>query len=416
MSSGGRTASGLVLGSVVSGLLAYALFAVVTHGLGAETASPLAVLWTYWAFAGAALTFPLQHWIARHLAAGRPEVVRAAALRVGTLVLGFSAASGGAAWWLREPLFQRGDAWFPALVVLVAAGSAAMGLVRGAAAGRRRFGVVAGSLVAENALRCLAATVLVATGVDDPVAYGLALVAGPAVAVLWPSVLRGWSSASSRAAPERSRGAVTDLSGSAAAQLVAQTVLTGAPVLLALLGGAPSEVTSLFAALALFRAPYLVALGAVPQLTVRVAARTAGPGHSGSRGTDSPKLRWALAAVAVAVIGAAAALGALLGPWLLRLVFGPTVAVTGATAAVLAVGCTLAVINLGLMVVALAQGRSGAVLRAWALAIAASAASGVALASQGPLTVVLTCFLVAESTALAALTTAALRRPQPTGL
>lgn len=415
MSSGSRATSGLVLGAVVSGLLAYALFAVVTHGLGAETAAPLSVLWTYWAFAGAALTFPLQHWIARHLASDRADLVRTAAPRVGALVLAVSAGSGVVAWWLREPLFQRVDAWFPALVTLVAAGSALMGLLRGAAAGRRRFGVVAGSLVAENALRCLAVVVLVVAGVDDPVAYGLALVAGPAVALLWPSTLTGWSRHSGQPSAQGTRGAVADLSGSAAAQLVGQTVLTGAPVLLALLGGAPGEVTSLFAALALFRAPYLVALGAVPQLTVRVAAH----GATGQGGRPrGPTRRALLAGVlgTVVVTASAAAAGALLGPWLLQLVFGPTVVVTSTAAAVLAAGCTVAVINLGLMVVALAQGRSGAVLRAWGLAVTASGASGVALAPQGPVTVVLTCFLVAEGVALAGLATAALRRSQSSGL
>ena len=46
-------------------MLAYVFFAAVTRALGAEAAAPVAVLWAWWSFAGAALTFPLQHWIAR---------------------------------------------------------------------------------------------------------------------------------------------------------------------------------------------------------------------------------------------------------------------------------------------------------------------------------------------------------------
>ena len=60
----------LAAGSVVSGLLAYVLFALVTRGLGAEVAAPVSVLWTLWTFAAAALTFPLQHWITRSVVAG----------------------------------------------------------------------------------------------------------------------------------------------------------------------------------------------------------------------------------------------------------------------------------------------------------------------------------------------------------
>ena len=65
-----RASAALALGSVVSGLLAYVLFALVTRGLGAEAAAPVSVLWTQWAFAGAAFTFPLQHWITRSVVAG----------------------------------------------------------------------------------------------------------------------------------------------------------------------------------------------------------------------------------------------------------------------------------------------------------------------------------------------------------
>ena len=52
-------------------------------------------------------------------------------------------------------------------------------------------------------------------------------------------------------------------------QLIGQVVLTGRRSC-ALAGGAPGEVTTLFAALALFRAPYMLALGMVAQLTTRV--------------------------------------------------------------------------------------------------------------------------------------------------
>ena len=45
-------------------------------------------------------------------------------------------------------------------------------------------------------------------------------------------------------------------------------------VLLALTGGSATHVTALFAALALFRAPYMIALGVMPQLTSRLTARS----------------------------------------------------------------------------------------------------------------------------------------------
>jgi hypothetical protein len=417
MSRTGRTTSGLALGSILSGLLAYVLFAVVTQGLGAEAAAPLSVLWTFWAFAGAALTFPVQHWVARLLATEQVDVLRSAAGRVGVTVVVAALTSGLVAWLLREPLFGRTDAWFPSLVVLVALGSALMGLLRGVAGGRRRFGVVALSLVAENALRCVAAAGLLVAGVDDPVAYGLALAAGPAVAVLWwPTlpVARHRQDPASRSDRAPS-GAVVGLTSAASVQVVAQVVLTGAPVLVALTGGAPAAVTALFATLALFRAPYLVALGAVPQLTVLVAQRT-GAGRRPLALTATAVLSGSLAVVLLVIL--AAAFGALVGPSLVPLVFGSTVQVSAAEAGLVAAGCVVAVVNLVLVVVALAQDRAGAALAAWvpAVLVAVVLGLGLAWASQGATAVALGSFLAAEVTALLGLAFAALRPAQPRGL
>jgi hypothetical protein len=292
-----------------------------------------------------------------------------------------------------------------------------MGLLRGVAGGRRRFGVVALSLVAENALRCLAAAALLVAGVDGPVAYGLALAAGPAVAVLWWPTL---PVARRRQAPASrpdgaSSGAVVGLTSAAAVQVVAQVVLTGAPVLVALSGGAPAAVTALFATLALFRAPYLVALGAVPQLTVLVAQRT-GAGRRPLALTAAQVLSGSVAVVLLVLL--AATFGALVGPSLVPLVFGSTVQVSAAEAGLVAAGCAVAVVNLVLVVVALAQDRAGVALAAWAPAVLVAVALGLVLTwtSQGATAVALGSFLAAEATALLGLALAALRSAQPRGL
>ena len=116
----------LATGSVVSGVLAYVLFALVTRGIGASAAAPVSVLWTVWALAGAAFTFPLQHWITRCLTAGRAGDVRGSARRVAAVVVAVAVVTGALAWVFRDRLFHRDDAWFPALVVLVVLGSAAV--------------------------------------------------------------------------------------------------------------------------------------------------------------------------------------------------------------------------------------------------------------------------------------------------
>jgi len=323
-----RASAALAAGSVVSGLLAYVLFALVTRGLGAAAAAPVSVLWTHWAFAGAAFTFPLQHWITRSIVAGHEGDVRRSRRRVGALVTSAALVPGVLAWSLRDRLFQRDDGWFPAMVVLVTLGSAAVGVVRGGLAGRGRFEAVAWSLVAENAVRCLLVGVLLLAGVRDPVAHGLCLVAGSLVA-LWPTAWRFAEVGAGKSRP------LAFLGGAATGQLVGQGVLTGGPVLLALLGGSPGEVTAMFAALALFRAPYMVVLGTAPQLTQRVT------GHAVAGDVATVRsLALRLAGLSVVGVPLAGAVGAVLGPAVLRAVFGSTVDAGRGQAGMLAIGCS----------------------------------------------------------------------------
>ncbi|RYC07132.1 lipopolysaccharide biosynthesis protein [Nocardioides zhouii] len=391
MTGSRRAPAVLAAGSVVSGLLAYVLFALFTRGLGAEAAAPVSVLWTQWTFAAAALTFPLQHWITRSIVAGQEGAVRSAAARVAGLVVAVALALGVVAWLLRDRLFHRDDAWFPVLVVLVTLATAAVGVVRGGLAGRGRFVAVACSLVAENALRCVLVAVLLLAGIHHPEVHGLALVAGGLVAV-WPSAWRLSEGGGSDG------GALTFLGGAATGQVVAQAVLTGGPVLLALLGGSPAEVTAMFAALALFRAPYMVVLGTLPQLTERVTTYVVAGAVDRLR-----SLARGLAVVTVVAVPLAGAFGAVLGPWLLRLVFGSTVDVTSAVAAVLAAGSTLAVANVVLMVAALAGDRPLRVAFAWAAAVGVGAIALVLLAGSSAVTRTSVTFLAAEVAATVAL-------------
>ncbi|MBL0748389.1 hypothetical protein [Nocardioides baculatus] len=397
-----RAPAALAAGSVVTGLLAYVLFALLTRGLGAEVAAPVSVLWTQWTFAAAALTFPLQHWITRSTVAGHEAAVRRAAPRVAGVVVGVGLALGVVAWLLRDRLFQRDDAWFPVLVVAVTLASAAVGVMRGGLAGRGRFGAVAWSLVAENALRCVLVAGLLLAGVEDPVVHGVALVAGGLVA-LWPSAW-AFGRCSDDTGDDTGDGAFAFLGGAASGQVVAQGVLTGGAVLLALLGGSPVEVTAMFAALALFRAPYMVALGMLPQLTERVTTYVVAGAVDRLR-----SLARGLAALTVVAVPLAGLFGWLLGPWLLRLVFGSTVDLGAGVAAVIAAGCTLAVANVVVMVAALAGDRPLRVAGAWGVAVVAGAVACVVLAGSAPVPRTACVFLVTEVVATLALAVVARR-------
>ncbi|HYH71862.1 MAG TPA: hypothetical protein VD764_01495 [Nocardioides sp.] len=401
-SSRSRAASGLAAGSVLSGLLAYVFFAASTRGLGAADAAPVAVLWSYWGFAAAGLTFPVQHWITRTAAVAGEGAVRAAwatPLRLVTVVV---VISGAGAWLLREPLFG-GDARFAVLIALVGVGAAGMGVVRGLLAARRRYEAVGALLVAENLVRCVAALVLVALDVDDPGAYGVALLLGYAACVGWVSAWRTEPGPGPALPIGDSRSTGSFLGGAAGAQVVAQAVLTGGPVLLAVLGGSPAEVTALFAALALYRAPYTVLLGQVAQATGALARLV------DARSLDRlQRVDRAVLAATVVGVGVGAAVGAWLGPWLVTLVFGPDVRVEQGVSVALAVGSVLALVTLVQGVVLLAHGVPQWTLAAWLLALVPAAS--VVLAAPGrPTTTIATAFVVAEGAAWLLLLAAARR-------
>ncbi len=360
-----RDTTALAAGSVVTGLLAYVFFATTTRALGPVAASPVTVLWTYWSLAAAAFTFPVQHWIARTATAYDEGVVRRALPRLGAVVAVTSAVVGLLSWLAGDVLFRHDQAVFALLMVGVTAGSGLMGVARGTLTARRRFTSVAAMLVAENAVRCLAALVLIVADVKEPVAFGLCLVAGHLVAFGWPSSLR-------LAAEDRSKTTGSSplgfLSGAASGQLLGQLILTGGPVVLALRGGTAAQVTALFAALALFRAPYMLALGVVAQLTGRLTTMVV----SGQR-AELRRVQLVVLVSAVAAAGVAALVGATIGPALIRLVFGDDVSLGAGTTVLVAVGSAIALANLVTTILVLALDRAGAVAAAWALGALAAA-------------------------------------------
>jgi O-antigen/teichoic acid export membrane protein len=402
-----RDSGVLAIGSVLNGLLAYVFFAIVTRALGAETAAPVSVLWAYWSFAAAALAFPLQHWAARSVAAtGDDHGVRRSLPAVAVAVLTISPAVGLVAWWARDPLFHRDDLWFPLLVALATLGSSLTGLVRGMLQAREAFGAVALALVLENLVRCVVSLGLVAAGSHDPVAYGFALVAGYVTGLIWPWTLRMTLRGDDHESP------FALLGGASGGQLLAQAVLTGGPVLLALAGGAPTEVTVLFAALALFRAPYTLAIGMVAQVTARFTALVVT-----AQRDKLGRLRSRLVVATVALALLAAPVGALVGPAVLPLVFGDDVRMAGRLTAVIASASTVAIAGLITTLLLIAHGRTGGQVRAWLLA----AVPGAAFFVLWPAPVLdRTCwtFLVVEAGAFAwmvveqARATDALRHPE----
>lgn len=380
-------------GTVVTGGLAYAFVAVVTRTVGAEASAPIAVLWTYWSASAAVLVFPLQHWIVRRVAAeGNEDGVRASVPRIAAAVVLLAMCAIAASWILRDLLFGREGLLFPAVTGVITIGSGFVGLVRGWLASRERFIAVAGTIAGENGVRIVAALSVAFTHPASEF-YAIALASGPLIGLVWPGAIK---SLFITASPVHANRRLGFLGGIAGSSLFAQLVLTSGPVVLALIGGSPSQVTALFAALALYRAPYLIALGMVAQLTGYLTGLVVN-----GRDRLLRQLRWLIASGSVVVAGVGWLVAYTIGTQLVAFVFGETVSLPRPLHGWLTAGTALALGNLVMTLLLVARRVATKAIIAWALGT--TSALAVLAVIPDPLIAVIAAFLTAEFFSLLAL-------------
>jgi O-antigen/teichoic acid export membrane protein len=380
----------LLTGTAISGLLAYAYVVVGTQVYGAVEFAPISVLWTIWAMCAAVIAFPVQHWAIRTIEAdGTEATVRGALPVILSAAVLLSTIVGLITWLARSTLFSHSSALYPVLAATIPLGSVMVGLSRGTLAARHRFMAAATAFASENLIRVAAAAIVVLAGWESE-AYAIALVMGFLVVAIWPSALRLRGQASGAGNARK----LSFLSGVAGGTLISQVVLTGGPVLLASLNGAPASVTGLFSTLALFRAPYILATGLAARLTGWLTQTVRGGPESIVR-----RFRWMVVAGVAILAPLAAVFGGFLGPELVRLVFGSDVSLAPVLVGVVAAGSTVALGGLMYILLLIALGRGRALMLPWVGALVV----GLAWAFLGPgdpLARVTWAFLVAEVVAL----------------
>ncbi|MCB2224377.1 MAG: hypothetical protein KQH83_09440 [Actinobacteria bacterium] len=397
-----RESAAMLAGTAVSGLCAYAYIAIGTRAYGDEAMAPIAVLWTFWAVSAALFTFPIQHWAIRTISVdGDTLGVAGTVPRLSAVVLGVAAAMGVAARAADERIFGSTSPWWPLLVFSIALGAGFVGLQRGVLAGKGRYYATAANIAAENLLRVALGIAAIVVWPDDVVAFALVLALGPAVAVFWPEAVR---------LPVRSgtrQPVLRFLGGLAGGILIAQIVLNSGPLILQGIGAPEVEVTALFLALALFRAPYLLALGLATRLTAPLTELVVRD--------DRPALRRIVLATTAGTFAAAGigwAAGYLAGPWVIRLVFAPQTDPAALVVAFISAGSILALGGLGLVLVLVAEHRTAAVQTTWLLG-AVSGAVVLAAGPSDPTSRVVAAFVTAECVAVAAMALVLMARAAP---
>ncbi|MBT8202260.1 MAG: hypothetical protein HKN74_14085 [Acidimicrobiia bacterium] len=378
--------AGIVGGSLVAALAAYAFLQGAARLLGADRFAAISALWTIQFLAMAVALLPLEQMVIRDrsLRSGRGTTAAIAVTAAATLI-----ATGYA--YLNVDTLFAGESVYVLLTGVGVVAMAGFALARGELAGRLRYrdyGLVTGG---QAVLRLVAGLGLIAL-TDSAVGGGWAIVLSPLVVLLW------WPRRSEKnASGERDRPGAF-LTGFLLANGAAQVILVAGPLAVERLGGAPAAVSVLFVTLTLFRAPLAVANNVLARLLPPFAAMAADGLHH--------RLRlWSrrLAGLAGAAAALALGLGAWLGPGLTAVLFGSDFRPAAATAAFIAAGSVLATGSSFANQILVALGATWRLAAAWLIGLAAAVVVLAAVDGE-PAPRVAAAFLAGEAAALVGIT------------
>ena len=305
----------------VFGLANFVFLALAGRDLGPAGSAPVAVAWTILNAVGIGLFQPLEQETSRTLSAATVHDTTGSHLgrmaRYATwagLVIVVVGAVGFP--WLGDALFG-GARQLVAVVVLGLLGQGLAYFARGVLAGKNQFHRYGSQLGLDGAVRTLAAVALFVTGTGTQLTYGLVLVLAPVLATVLairlPDLVQVWRG---RDGEDAGHAMTSLVLSSTASQLLANL----GPIAIALLVSAAQQGVSgnFTAAITVARIPLFLfaAIQAVflPALAALVA------GHKVAEFLATTR-RAFVATLVLAVVGVAGV--AVLGPWVMRLIYGP---------------------------------------------------------------------------------------------
>jgi O-antigen/teichoic acid export membrane protein len=296
----------LLAGTAFGAGAAYLFQAFGNRSLGEAAFAPIAQLWTVFFILVTVALLPLAQYVTREASRGR-RVLRDDLRVIAVTALSASTVGGLVAIVFLDALFA-GDPVFIAFLFLLPIGYATLTVGKGVLAGHRRFGLMGWVLFWEGAVRLLAAFVLIAIATSAR-SLALAMVLAPFAAL----GTRFWRFDSETAVVSTTRASGflgAYMAGSSASQLL----LAGAPLAIALLGGPPELVSTVFLTFTLFRGPLTLIYslqGRILPFLVKIAEE--GGGFRSITG------RIVVAGLGLAALGGG--VGWLIGPEVVELLF-----------------------------------------------------------------------------------------------
>ena len=323
----GSGAALLSLGTVASGLLAYAFNLVAARTLGPEAYGPVAVLWASLFLCAVVLFRPLEQTlsqaVADRLARGQdPWPAARTVLRLGAVLAAGALCACALGWGALTERAFAGQAGLTAALAVGLVGYAASFCVRGLASGTGRLGAYGLLLLADGGVRLGVALALLVVASS---AWAAGAIAAAAVGGAVVGLLAGGHAIAARlrtpgAPAPLALGRAGRFAGPAGVVAAAeQVIVSGGPLLVLAHGGSGAQAAAgvVFAATMLVRAPVFLFQGVAAALLPRLTAASAADDEAAVRRTVGRT-----AGVLGLLAAGLAAGAALLGPWAMEAVYG----------------------------------------------------------------------------------------------
>lgn len=366
-------------GLAVAGLSAYAFLAIAARALGTHRYTPLSTLWALIFITGPGLFLPLEQEVGRALSGrrvrgeGGAPLIRRAALAGGGMALLIAVL----ALTLGRPLLDRlfdGQVLLSIAFVLAIGGYFVEFLVRGMLSGNGRFvpyGVIIGG---EAAIRAVGVVIFALLGLRVAGLYGLLIAVGSVLAV--GLVLRGQRGLFEPGPTAPWSELTGKLGYLLTGSILAAFLVNAGPLTVKLIAtSAQHDAAGIFlSGLIMARTPLFFFQAVQAALLPRLAALASAGRHAEFRHGFGRLL------VLVAAVGTAAVLGfALLGPLIVRVLFGRGFVLSHTDMAALAAASAIYMLALALAQALIALEQHGRSAVGWLVGVATFFAAVVAL-------------------------------------
>jgi O-antigen/teichoic acid export membrane protein len=378
----------VVGGALLGALAAYGFQLAGGRALGTDEFAPITVLWTLQFLVFTIVLLPVEQLTVRRLGIDPAHPLRHDLPLIGSVV-GVTAVLVTVVMYLARDQQLEGETVHALQAGLIVIGYGVFAFGRGRFGGKRQFRQYGLATAGESMFRLAIAIVVLAIAASA-VGLGWSMVAAPWIIML----LRPFSEDGEPEAPVDAPSAGGFLAAFIVGNAASHTILAAGPLVVAGLGGTSEAVSIFFVTLILVRAPLTFSYGLLSRLLQPMASLVA-------EGRGAVLGLWAkrIVAIGVVMLIPAYAVGRLVVPSVVELLFGAEFRPSPQLGGLITMGVTAAIASLVTAQTLVARGQTTRLAVAWIVALAAAALAVVVSSAEPDIRVGIG-FLVGQVVAL----------------